>query len=102
MKRILLTSLLLAPAAAFSDVHYTLTPDVASKSVSVSVTPDNTDDKIAFRVPSWTPGYYVILKYQDKVSGVKATDEGGKPLQISHEDPRQWIVSNPNHSKVTL
>lgn len=103
MNRLFATLLAAAPVFAFAEVQYTLTPDPVAKSVRVSMSVDSDRDQVAFRIPAWSPGFYVILNYEKKLSGLRAVDGAGKPLQVmTGIDTRQWVVRNPAKGKITL
>ncbi|MEA2554088.1 MAG: hypothetical protein QOJ65_2264, partial [Fimbriimonadaceae bacterium] len=95
--------LLFAPAFASAQVHYTLEPEPANKSVRITVTTEKSGDQVGYFFPAWVPGFYVILKSYQKVSDVKAVDASGKALKILPQtNPRRWLVENPTHGRVTL
>lgn len=101
MKR-LLPFLLGLPVFAHADLHYTLEPLPKAQSVRVSITMDQSNARESFRIPAWTPGMYLLMKFQDKISDVKATDPHGKVLAIEKVEGRKWVVSNPAKTPITL
>jgi len=102
MKR-LLPLLLCVPAFACADIHYTLEPMTAAKSVRVAVTMDSSGVKEVFRIPAWTPGMYELMKYQEKVSDVKAANPDGGVLTVTPTlDKRGWEVANPTGKPITV
>jgi predicted metalloprotease with PDZ domain len=92
--------LILAPAAAWSDIHYVLTPDPPARSVRIEVSLDSARPQETFRIPAWCPGYYNILEYQDKIFDVRAVAADGSTLTIERPDPRGWRVRNPSGGPV--
>lgn len=100
MKRLLL-ALLLLPAAVLAEVHYTLTPDIAAKSVRVSMWVDSPGTRPVFRIPRWCPGFYRILDYAAKISEVRATDGLGKALSLETGES-MWTVDNPSGGGVSF
>lgn len=85
--------LALLPALAIADVRYTLQPQPASGAVRVSMSIDSTSPTTTFRIPAWCPGFYFLLKYQDKITNFTARDSGGKQLEVRRgDDPRAWTV----------
>jgi len=101
MKRYFLAALFL-PCFALADVHYTLEPLPAAKSLRVAVQLEDAKAIESFRIPAWTPGMYVLMNYQDKISDIKATDAEGRPLHIEPVDKRKWVVTNPSKGPVTF
>src|SRR5687767_14472012 len=90
------------PAIASADLAYKLTPDLPAKSIRVALTLDKADSQVEMRIPPWCPGFYFLLNYQDKISGVKATDAQGKLLTVTKKDSRGWLVANPSKGLVTF
>ena len=101
-RRLALLPLALLAAYAAADIRYTVKPEIAAKTVRVSMAVDNPGKSVEFRIPAWSPGYYFIQNYERKISDVVASDPTGKRLQFTHGDPRAWVVSNPTGGAVTL
>ncbi len=96
------TALAALSAVACADAWYTLQVDPPAQSVRVSVTIDKPGDAPEFRIPAWCPGYYMLLRYQEKVSGVSAVDASGRALKVRPTGSRGWSVENPAKGAVTL
>jgi predicted metalloprotease with PDZ domain len=90
------------PALLHADLHYTLKPDVPAREFAISINLDAPQDSVSFHIPAWTPGFYYILQFQDKVSQVRATDPEGKDLVVTHPESRAWTVENPKHTPITF
>ncbi len=101
MRRLFLL-VFLAPLCSWAEIRYSLTPDPGAKSIRIAIQVEDPGKLPAFRIPAWCPGFYFLLKYQDKISDIRATDPEGKPLTVSHPDPRVWKVANPSGGAVTL
>lgn len=101
MRRLLLL-LLFVPAASWAEIQYTLRPDPAARSIRVSIHVEDPGQHPTLRIPAWCPGFYFLLKYQDKISDFRATTDDGAILTASHEDPRAWTVSNPDSKPITV
>jgi predicted metalloprotease with PDZ domain len=101
MRRLIL-GLCLLPCLSAATVQYSLTPDPAAGTATVAVTLDKAAAQETFRIPAWTPGYYFIDRYQDKLFDIKATDPTGRPLVVSKLGPRAWQVRNPRRVPITL
>jgi predicted metalloprotease with PDZ domain len=46
-----------------------------------------------FAIPAWTPGYYQIMHFENGIDSVRARDETGRALAVSHSARRLWTVS---------
>lgn len=92
----------LVPCLCRADLKYTVSPDVEQKKFKVTIKLDKVDDKVEFRIPAWCPGFYTLLRYQDKISEFVAMDDQGAALTVKHADPRGWVVANPAKSDVTI
>jgi predicted metalloprotease with PDZ domain len=101
MKRFILP-LLLAPAVAGAQIHYTMSTQPSTQTVAVTITTDNKADKIAYFMPAWVPGFYVLLpEHAKNVIDVKARDSAGRALRIEPQTNfHEWIVDDPKHGKV--
>ncbi len=98
-----LTCLLaILPALASATVRYTLSPDVASGTLRVSVTVEHAHPTETFQIPGWSPGYYSMAKYETKISGFVAADESGNPLPVKHAEPRTWSVTSNGRPALTV
>jgi predicted metalloprotease with PDZ domain len=93
-------SLLLA-AATQADIYYTATPNISSRDMRITLKLDEPTGQAAFDIPAWTPGFYFILNYQDKISDFAAADPLGNALEVRHID-RQWVVKNPAKTPITV
>ena len=82
-------------------MSYTLTPEVAARTFVVRMDLSEAGASETFRLPEWSPGYYNILGYRKKISGVKATDAAGEPLAVSR-DGVAWKVANPAKTPIRL
>ena len=50
------------------------------------------DDTFAFRMPRTSPGRYAIHEFAKNVYNVKATNSKGDNLEITRQNPYEWIV----------
>jgi predicted metalloprotease with PDZ domain len=95
MKRFLFLALLV-PTLSAAQVHYTLETMPETKDIAVTITTDNKADKIAYFLPAWVPGFYVILNHQQNIFDVTATDSTGQALKIDPQaNPSEWVVDPP-------
>jgi predicted metalloprotease with PDZ domain len=61
--------------------------------VRISV-PVPTAPSVEFDIPAWTPGYYQILHFETGIDHVRAEDERGHSLHVSHTASRAWTVAS--------
>ena len=47
---------------------------------------------LEFKLPAWTPGYYMITDYAKNVLGFRATDGAGRPLDWKKTSKNTWKV----------
>jgi len=55
-----------------------------------------------FKMPSWTPGYYLIMDYAKNVLNFKAEDETGNPLAWEKTAKNTWMVRTGNAASVAV
>lgn len=55
-----------------------------------------------FRLPRWSPGYYVLLPYAEAVSGFSATDGAGRALPWEKTTGNTWRVAAGRAAQVVL
>ncbi|MDX1931337.1 MAG: PDZ domain-containing protein [Capsulimonadales bacterium] len=91
-------------AAPPEQVRYSVAvADIPGKRFRVTVTAAGvTDAKVAFALPAWSPGWYVITNADQNISGVTATDGANKPLAVSHPERRTWEVETGGAKQVSL
>ncbi|HZP82322.1 MAG TPA: hypothetical protein VFB21_11845, partial [Chthonomonadaceae bacterium] len=51
------------------------------------------DTPMRFAIPAWTPGYYQILHFEQGIENVRAEDEAGQPVPVTHPEARTWEVA---------
>ena len=86
--------------------HVAYTVEVVSSPTPhyrVSVTAEGlrTPD-LAFQLPAWTPGWYVLRGNATNLSGFSARSASQKPLQLQQADPQTWRVSTEGSPSVTF
>ncbi len=89
------------PAPAIS---YTLGIDARRpRHFKVHMTAPRTSPRsVEFAIPAWTPGYYQILHYESSIDTVRAQDETGRTLSVSHPSVRVWSVATTKASGRTI
>ena len=51
-------------------------------------------DKVAFKMPVWAPGYYIIMDYPKYLSDFEVNDASGKPVKWEKSGKNSWIVDH--------
>ena len=97
----LCAALVLLAASAAAEIDYTAIPDPVSRDMRVTIKMDGPSGEAALDIPAWTPGFYFILRFQDKISDFSATDSDGNRLDVKHQE-RRWIVENPSKTPITV
>lgn len=59
-------------------------------------------DKLNFKLPAWTPGYYWIIDFAKNVVRFKAETAAGKKLEWDKVDKNNWEVRSEGAEKVVI
>ena len=110
MRRQFIGALLLAAAIAVVDgkspdpLTYTIRfPDPASKSFTVDVrVPTERRESVELMMPVWSPGFYGLQNYAQRVSDVTATAADGTVLPIATPTTSRWTVAAGGRPSFTL
>ena len=110
MRRQFIGALLLAAAIAAVDgkspdpLTYTIRfPDPASKSFAVDVSvPTERRESVDLMMPVWSPGFYGLQNYAQRVSDVTATAADGTVLPIATPTTSRWTVAAGGRPAFTL
>jgi predicted metalloprotease with PDZ domain len=73
-------------------VDYTVAPDPKTSSFMVSIQIDHPGPNESFSIPGWSPGYYVMQRYEREISHVTA-EQNGQTDTITQPDSRSWTVA---------
>ena len=89
---------------AFDPIVYTLRfPDPASKTFAVEMTvPADGRAAVDLMMAIWSPGFYGLQNYADRVSKVEAHAADGTALDISKTSPSRWTVAAGGRPSFTL
>src|SRR5215475_10755732 len=81
-------------SAKLDPLIYTIRfPEPASKTFNVEVeVPTNKRDSVDLMMPIWSPGFYGIQNYADRVSNFTAKAPDGTILQVEKPKPSRWTV----------
>ncbi len=79
---------------------YTLDfPEPHTHYVRVSLNVENySKDKVYFKLPTWTPGSYLIREYARHIDRVRAFDSNNTPLTIEKVDKNTWLLDPKGNS----
>lgn len=58
------------------------------------ITPKITSDKISYKFPAMVPGTYKVYDFGRYVSNLKAFDESGNELSVTHPGVNEWEISD--------
>ncbi len=86
--------------------HITYTVEVADTAqarfhVSVRAEGVRSED-LAFQLPSWTPGWYVLKSNAQNLSAFSARGPAQQPLRLTKTDAQTWRVATEGASTVTF
>src|SRR5262245_36096817 len=95
-----------APAQAqrgLDPIAYTIRfPDPASKSFTVEMrVPSEKRATVDLMMAIWSPGFYGLQNYADRVSGVEARAADGAGLDIAKTSPSRWTVTAGGRQEFT-
>src|SRR6476620_11838072 len=110
MRRQFIGALLLAAAIAVVDgkspdpLTYTIRfPDPASKSFTVAlVVPTERRPSVDLMMPVWSPGFYGLQNYAQRVTQVTATAGDGTVLDVANPSASRWTVTTGGRPAFTL
>ena len=96
--------LFLVRAQTLAPLAYTIRfPDTASRSFTVEVAvPAGKRGSIDMMMPVWSPGFYGLQTYGDRVSNVAATAGDGTTLEVSRSSPSRWTIKTGGRSAITV
>ncbi|MFH0843423.1 MAG: PDZ domain-containing protein [Bacteroidota bacterium] len=61
-----------------------------------------TGTAVNFKLPSWAPGYYLILDYAKNIRGFKAETEAGDPLKWKKISKNSWQVETGGSKSIHI
>jgi predicted metalloprotease with PDZ domain len=93
----------LTGAQALDPVVYTIRfPDPASRSFVVDVAmPAPKAESVDLMMPVWSPGFYNLQNYADRVSAFTAKGADGAGLAVSKSAPNRWTVTTGGQTSFT-
>src|SRR3954465_14336190 len=111
-RRLVLALLALAFAARSSTdaqrtldpISYTLRfPDPASKTFGVEIkVPSEKRTTVDLMMPIWSPGFYGLQNYAERVSNVEAHAADGTALDVTRSSASRWTVATGGRPAFTL
>ena len=94
----------LPASKALDPLTYTIRfPDPASKTFVVDVTVPAFDrPSVDMMMAIWSPGFYGLQNYADRVSSVVAHAADGRVLEVARPTPGRWTVATGGRTAFTL
>lgn len=91
-------------AAPPARVVYTVSAsDIPNKTYHVAVRAEGLSaPTIAFAIPAWTPGYYVLTNFYKNIRDVSAAGSDGAPRKVTPRDAQTWQVETNGARSITL
>lgn len=91
-------------AAPLAPIGYTISfPDPASKTFNVEVAvPTEGRAEVELMMAIWSPGFYGLQNYADRVTKFAATAPDGAALSVSKSSPSRWRVVTGGAPTVTF
>jgi predicted metalloprotease with PDZ domain len=78
-------------------------PDPASKTFTVEIAvPTGKRESVDLMMAIWSPGFYGIQNYADKVTGLAARAPDGAILEVERTRPSRWTVRTGGRPSVTV
>jgi len=95
---------LVAQAPALAPLQYTIRfPEPAAKTFDVEiVVPTDKRESVELMMAIWSPGFYGIQNYADRVSAFVAKAPDGTALDVSRPKPSRWMVQTGGRSSIVV
>src|SRR6186997_3635636 len=95
---------LVAQAPALAPLQYTIRfPEPASKTFDVEiVVPTDKRESVELMMAIWSPGFYGIQNYADRVSAFVAKAPDGTALDVSKPKPSRWLVQTGGRPSIVV
>jgi predicted metalloprotease with PDZ domain len=92
------------PAPATAAVAYTIRfPDTASHTFTVDATvPAAKQDTVDVMMPVWSPGFYGLQNYADRVTSFAAKAADGAELVVTKSAPNRWSIATAGRPSFTV
>ena len=91
-------------ARALAPISYTIRfPDPASRTFVVDmVVPTDKRDAVDLMMAVWSPGFYGLQNYADRVSNFAATASDGTALAVTKPKPSRWTVTTGGRASINV
>jgi predicted metalloprotease with PDZ domain len=91
-------------SAALAPLEYTISfPDPVSKTFNVDVVvPTDGRASVDVMMAIWSPGFYGLQNYADRVTAFAAKGADGAPLAVTKPSPSRWTITAGDRPAVTL
>lgn len=89
--------------AAAPSAKFVVTPDASAQTFHVAMQLAGlTGDTLKLKMPAWTPGYYQMLYFADKVSEFKPMNAEARPLTFVKLGRSVWSVAILGSTNITI
>jgi predicted metalloprotease with PDZ domain len=98
-----IATLFVAAASPLEPLLYTIRfPDPASHTFSVAVdVPTGGRTSVELMMAIWSPGFYGLQNYADRISDFTAKGSDGATLSVTNASPSRWTVATAGRSSFT-
>jgi predicted metalloprotease with PDZ domain len=95
---------IVAQSKSLEVLAYTIRfPDPAARSFTVEVVvPTGSKPAVEMMMPVWSPGFYGVQNYADRVGNFTATATDGALLEVTKPAPSRWSVTTGGRPSLTL
>lgn len=94
--------LLVTAALSKAEIRYTIEPAASREQVTIHMEFKTQGSTTQVKLPSWSPGLYVLETYWQTLDTVNATDGDGNALQLNRTQPDTWSLTAPSGKSVRL
>ena len=78
-------------------------PDLTSRSFTMQVVvPTDRRASIDLMMPVWSPGFYGLQTYGDRVTNFAAAGPDGAPLDVSRSSPSRWTITTGGRPSIVV
>lgn len=99
---LLVAGILCTATSTLAEIRYTIDPAMSRDQVTVQMEFKTQGTSTTVKMPSWSPGFYVLENYWQTLDSVVATDAEGNTLPISRPQPDTWSLSTPANKLIKL
>jgi predicted metalloprotease with PDZ domain len=87
---------------AGAQILYRISPAEDAARLTMEMEFDVAGQTVELRMPSWSPGMYVLQNSWATLQNISAVDELDAPLPVSRPQGNTWIVATAGHNRVRV